>query len=91
MVSSASATGVAPHNVVEDIGERITLTVPINYIQDRSFEDIAELNGLGDGIPDLINTNTDYEGEISLDGGIASSLYGIRDSWWTEHYSVCCW
>ena len=80
-VSSASATGVAPHNVVEDIGERIiTLTVPISYIQDRSFEDIAELQGLGDGIPDLINTNTDFEGEINLDGGIASSLYGIEET-----------
>ena len=80
-VSSASATGVAPHNTVEDIGERIiTLTVPISYIQDRSFEDIAELQGLGDGIPDLINTNTDFEGEINLDGGIASSLYGIEET-----------
>ena len=80
-VGSSTSTGVAPHNTVEAIGQRIvTLTVPISYIQDTAFEDIAELNGEGDGIPDLINTDTDYEGEISLDGGIASSLYGIEET-----------
>ena len=28
----------------------------------------------------LVNTNTDFEGEINLDGGIASSLYGIEET-----------
>jgi hypothetical protein len=80
-VGSASATGVAPHNIVDAAGQKIyTLTSPISYIQDKAFEDIAELDGLGNGIPDLINTNTDFEGEISLDGGIASSLYGIEET-----------
>ena len=80
-VGSASATGVAPHTIVDRANSRIvTLTVPISYIQDKAFQDIAELDGLGDGIPDLINANTDFEGEISLDGGIASSLYGIEET-----------
>ena len=80
-VSSASATGVVPHNLVDAPGEEIiTLTVPIQNIPDKAFEDIAELQGEGDGIPDLINTNTDFEGEISLDGGIATSLYGIEET-----------
>jgi hypothetical protein len=80
-VGSASATGVSPHTIVDRANSRIvTLTVPISYIQDKAFEDVAELDGLGDGIPDLINLNTDFEGEISLDGGIASSLYGIEET-----------
>ena len=80
-VSSASATGVVPHNLVDAPGEEIiTLTVPIQNIPDKAFEDIAELQGEGDGIPDLINTNTDFEGEINLDGGIATSLYGIEET-----------
>ena len=80
-VSAASATGVEPHILVDAPGEKIiTLTVPIQDIPDKAFQDIAELQGLGDGIPDLVNTNTDFEGEISLDGGIASSLYGIEET-----------
>ena len=80
-VSAASATGVEPHILIDAPGEKIiTLTVPIQDIPDKAFQDIAELQGLGDGIPDLVNTNTDFEGEISLDGGIASSLYGIEET-----------
>ena len=80
-VAAASATGVEPHVLVDAPGEEIiTLTVPIQNIPDKAFEDVAELDGAGDGIPDLVNTNTDFEGEISLDGGIASSLYGIEET-----------
>tara|TARA_B100002019_G_scaffold205490_1_gene178233 strand:+ start:2753 stop:4624 length:1872 start_codon:yes stop_codon:yes gene_type:complete len=80
-ISSSTQTGVEPHTLVESVGDQIVqLTVPIGIINDRKFEDIAELDGAGDGIPDLINTGTDYEGEISLDGGIASSLYGIEET-----------
>lgn len=80
-VASASATGVEPHTLIDLADARIiTLTVPISYIQDKAFEDDDEVGGLGDGIPDLINTNTDFQGEISLDGGIASSLYGIEET-----------
>lgn len=80
-VASASATGVVPHNLVDEAGSNIvTLTVPLNEIPDKAFEDIAELDGAGDGIPDIINTGTDFEGEINLDGGIAVSLYGIEET-----------
>jgi len=80
-ISSSTATGVEPHTLIDKVGSRIyQLTYPIQLIQDKAFEDDDELQGDGDGIPDLINTNTDYEGEINLDGGIASSLYGIEET-----------
>ena len=79
--AGASGTGVAPHNLVESVGNDIvTFTVPFGAILNRAFEDIAELDGLGDGIADLINTGTEFENQISLDGGIASSLYGIEET-----------
>ena len=49
-------------------------------IQDKEFEDDDENDGAGDGIPDLVNTGTDYENQISLDGGIYNSLYGIEET-----------
>ena len=80
-VASSTQTGVEPHNIIDSAGSTIvTLTVPISSISDKDFEDIAELQGAGDGIPDLINTGTDFAGEINLDGGIASSLYGIEET-----------
>ena len=54
------------------------MTDPIGTLTDKDFEDDDENAGAGDGIPDLINTNTDFAGQISLDGGIYSSLYGIE-------------
>ena len=47
---------------------------------EKKFEDIAEQDGAGDGIPDLINAGTDFEDQISLDGGIYNSLYGIEET-----------
>ena len=38
------------------------------------------MDGLGDGIIDLVNTGTEYENQICLDGGIASSKYGIEET-----------
>ena len=38
------------------------------------------MNGVGDGIIDLVNTGTEYENQINLDGGIASSKYGIEET-----------
>ena len=79
--AGSTETGVEPHVLVESIGDNIVqLTDPIGLIQDKKFEDDDELQGAGDGIPDLVNTNTDYAGAISLDGGIASSLYGIEET-----------
>ena len=80
-VASSSGTGVEPHTLLESEGNDIVLfTNPLSTLPDRKFEDDDELEGAGDGIPDLINTGTDFEFETSLDGGIASSLYGIEET-----------
>ena len=80
-VANSSASGVLPHTVISSVGDSIaTLTVPIGSLVDQTFEDDDELDGVGDGIPDLINTNTDFSGQISLDGGIYNSLYGIEET-----------
>jgi len=64
----------------------VAFTSPLSLIQNRKFEDddeeFTDANGVqqfGDGIPDLLNANTDYENQINLDGGIASSKYGIEE------------
>lgn len=80
-VADSSPLAVLPHTVITEVGSSITLlTSPISVLVDKKFEDDDELDGAGDGIPDLINTNTDYAGQISLDGGIYSSLYGIEET-----------
>jgi hypothetical protein len=80
-VASSSGTGVEPHTLLESEGNDIVLfTNPLSTLPDRVFEDDDELDGAGDGIPDLINTGTDFEFETSLDGGVASSLYGIEET-----------
>ena len=56
------------------------MTVPLGTLQDRKFEDNDENNGAGDGIADLVNTGTDYNNQINLDGGIFNSLYGIEET-----------
>ena len=63
------------------VGSNISLlTDPLGTLQDRTFEDDDENSGAGDGIADLINTGTDFENQISLDGGIYNSLYGIEET-----------
>ena len=80
-VAASSGAGVLPHTVIDSVGNSITaLTDPITTLQDKDFEDDDENAGAGDGIPDLINTNTDFANQISLDGGIYSSLYGIEET-----------
>jgi len=80
-IAASSATGIEPHVLVDEIGSKIyQLTDPIQIIQDKAFEDDDELSGAGDGIPDLVNTGTDFEGAINLDGGIATSLYGLEET-----------
>lgn len=85
--SGSSGTGVAPHTLVELEGNDIVaFTTPFSVIQNRKFEDDDEefvdaegVQQFGDGIPDLLNTGTDYENQVNLDGGIASSKYGIEE------------
>jgi hypothetical protein len=86
---SGSAT-TDPHRLIDPSpGDTLTLlTTPITIIQDIKFQDdylgevlpSSQLFPGGDGFPDLYNTGTAYEGEISLDGGISSSLYGIEEN-----------
>ena len=80
-VAASSGAGILPHVVIDSVGNSITtLTDPIGTLTDKDFEDDDENSGAGDGIPDLVNTNTDFAGQISLDGGIYSSLYGIEET-----------
>jgi len=70
-----------PHVILDVEGEIIyVLTSPPGIEIDKAFKDDAELGGDGDGYPDLINTGTDYENRINLDGGIPSTLYGIEET-----------
>ena len=70
-VYSSSASSQLPHVVLTSQGNSITLlTEPITTLANSAFEDDDELDGVGDGIADLVNTGTQYEGQISLDGGI---------------------
>ena len=85
-VANSSGTGVLPHTIEIESGSVITLlTTPITTLQDRKFRDEvgdvdSDGNPTGDGIPDLINTGTQFESQISLDGGIYNSLYGIEET-----------
>ncbi len=80
-VADSANSGFQPHVVLNSPGDVITtLTVPITTLQDKKFQDIAENSGAGDGIPDLVNTGTEFENQISLEGGIFSSLYGIEET-----------
>tara|TARA_B100000073_G_scaffold346603_1_gene358409 strand:- start:561 stop:4733 length:4173 start_codon:yes stop_codon:yes gene_type:complete len=77
----SASSSFQPHVIVTEVGSSITtLTVPIGSIADSTFEDNDELEGAGDGIPDLVNTGTAYVNQISLDGGIHSSLYGVEET-----------
>jgi len=80
-VAASAGSTDSPHVILTVAGSSITtLTVPISTLQDKAFQDIAENAGAGDGIPDLVNTATEYENQISLDGGIYNSLYGIEET-----------
>ena len=79
--AASAPSGFARHALVNTVSRNIKLlTVPIQIFSDRSFQDIAENEGAGDGIADLVNTGTDYDGQISLDGGLYNSLYGIEET-----------
>ena len=79
--AGASGTGVEPHVLLESEGDDIvTFTDPLGAILNRKFEDDDELDGVGDGIIDLVNTGTEFENQVNLDGGISSSKYGIEET-----------
>ena len=81
-VANSAPGGFNPHVLLDDLGGPgiVTLTVPIGLMIDKKFEDNDELDGEGDGIIDLVNTGTTFEDQISLDGGMYFSLYGIEET-----------
>lgn len=80
-LSDSSNAFELPHTVIDLEGGVIyRLTEPPSVLLDKAFEDDDELDGDGDGYPDLINTGTTFENQISLDGGNASTLYGIEET-----------
>ncbi|AIX25070.1 hypothetical protein Syn7803US110_74 [Synechococcus phage ACG-2014d] len=77
---TASATDLnqLPHIIEDAVGS--TIVVYQLTLQDKKFQDDDENAGAGDGIPDVVNTGTEFEDQINLDGGIYSSLYGIEET-----------
>ena len=79
-VASSAPSGFQPHTVLSTTGSSIfLLTDPPSTLADSSFQDILP-TAAGDGIADLDNTGTDFANQISLDGGIYNSLYGIEET-----------
>ena len=87
-IPASSTNSDTPHVLIVDQNNNIPLlTNPLSVLEDRNFEDNDENEDpnnpgvfLGDGIPDLVNTGTQYENQINLDGGIYNSLYGIEET-----------
>ena len=75
---SASNLNQLPHVIEDSVGDNIVVYQLI--LTDKKFQDDDELSGAGDGIPDLVNTGTEFEDQINLDGGIYNSLYGIEET-----------
>ena len=79
--AASAPSGKEPHVVLVSQGDSISLlTVPLSTLNNRKFEDNDENDGAGDGIPDLVNTGTEFANQISLDGGLYNSLYGIEET-----------
>ena len=79
--AASAPSGKEPHIVLVSNGDTITLlTDPISTLNNRKFQDIAENDGAGDGIADLVNTDTEFANQINLDGGLYNSLYGIEET-----------
>jgi hypothetical protein len=80
-VADSSDSFDNPHTIIDqENGIIFKLTQPLSIILNKAFEDIDEFDGDGNGLPDLNNTGTAFENQINLDGGNASSLYGIEET-----------
>jgi len=80
-VADASNSTALPHIIIDDeFGIIYKLTTPLSFVTGKSFEDIVEFGGEGDGLPDVVNDGTTFENQIKLDGGNAASLYGIEET-----------
>jgi len=81
VANSSTSSDLTPNPllVTESETDIITLlTVPISTLTNRVFEDNDEQDGAGDGIADLVNTGTEYENQLNLDGGIYNSLMVLK-------------
>lgn len=80
-IADSSQSDDLPHVLVDDeFGIIYKLTDPLSTMTGFSFQDTAEFDGQGNGLPDLINTGTAFNNQISLDSGIPSTLYGIEET-----------
>jgi hypothetical protein len=78
--ADASGTSRLPHIIIDFEGGVIyQLTDPLAILFNKKFQDIEEFDGNGDGFPDIDNTGTTFEDQISLNGGNPESLYGIEE------------
>lgn len=94
---SSTTAAQLPHVILTQVGAEINLlTEPLGVLANSVFEDNDENEDpnnpgtfLGDGIADLVNTSTDYDNQINLDGGIVlgepgeggrDSKYGIEET-----------
>jgi hypothetical protein len=80
-VADSAQNAFLPHVLVDDeFGIIYKLSDPLSTLVGFSFEDTAEFDGEGNGLPDLYNDGTAYENQTSLDSGIPSTLYGIEET-----------
>jgi len=80
-VADSAQNSFLPHNLIEnEFGIIYKLSEPLSTLIGFSFEDIAENDGDGNGLPDTINTGTAYENQSSLDAGQPETLYGIEET-----------
>jgi hypothetical protein len=80
-VADSAQNGFLPHVLIDDeFGIIYKLTDPPSTLVGFSFEDTAEFDGDGNGLPDLYNDGTAYENQTSLDSGKPSTLYGIEET-----------
>jgi hypothetical protein len=80
-ISDSSDAFDLPHIVVDKQNSILyRLTQPLSFTLNKSFRDTDEFDGAGNGLPDLINVGTAFENQISLDGGVPSTLYGIEET-----------
>jgi hypothetical protein len=80
-VADSAQNSFPPHNLIEnEFGIIYKLSDPLSTLVGFSFEDIAENDGDGNGLPDTNNTGTAYENQTSLDAGQPETLYGIEET-----------
>lgn len=84
-IAESSFTAQLPHLTESNDGSFIKLFVgdPV-YLSKVTpqivLTDTRYVDSDDNGLPDVINTGTGFENQISLDGGVYNSLYGIEET-----------